>query len=156
GPGLTLAGTINPDFGQVEADPAIVNLSAYEVHLPERRPFFIEGDQIFASAVRSYFYSRRIGGLPSLDLDYDQLRPPASARILGAAKLSGQLASRTNVGAMAAVTDAETARAVIDGARRDVAVAPLTAWGVARVERELGDDGSTAGATVTTVARRLD
>ena len=155
GSGLTLAATINPDFGQVEADPAIVNLSAYEVTLPEKRPFFIEGSRIFTTAGHNYFYSRRIGGLPPVDVAADEVRLPAQARILGAAKLTGRLTPRTSVGALAAVTDAETAPVVVAGARGRLAVAPLTGWGVARVERELDDSGSTAGATVTTVVRDL-
>ncbi len=156
GPGLTLTGAINPDFGQVEADPAFVNLTAYEIQLPERRPFFVEGSQIFANAGHPYFYSRRIGGLPSLDLTYDELRPPSSARILGAVKLSGAIAPRTNIGALAAITGDETAPLVLGGVRSTVAVAPTTAWGVARIERELDDAGGTAGATITQVARDLD
>jgi hypothetical protein len=155
GPGLNLIATVNPDFAQVEADPAIVNLTAYEIALPELRPFFIEGSQIFASG-HGYFYSRRIGGLPSLDLTYDQLQPPSSARILGAVKLTGELAPRTNVGAIAAVTGDETAPLVLGGVQSTVAVAPTTAWGIARIERELDDAGGTAGATITEVARALD
>ncbi len=155
GPGLTLTAAINPDFGQVEADPAIVNLTAYEISLPEHRPFFLEGSQVFATG-HGYFSSRRIGGLPSISLTYDELRPPSSARILGAVKLSGELAPRTNVGAIAAITGDETAPLVLGGVRSDVAVAPTTAWGVARVERELDDAGGAAGATITTVARDLD
>jgi hypothetical protein len=155
GPGLNLIGTVNPDFAQVEADPAIVNLTAYEIALPELRPFFIEGSQIFATAGHEYFYSRRIGGLPSIDLTYDQLQPPSSARIYGATKLTGALAPGTNVGAIAAVTGDEDATLVDAAGTRTVAVAPLTAWGVARVEHELGDAGATTGATITTVAREL-
>jgi len=155
GPGLTLGATINPDFGQVEADPAVVNLSAYEIRFPERRPFFIEGSQIFATAGHTYFYSRRIGGLPSIDLTYDELLPPTDVRILGAAKLSGALAPHTNVGALAAITDEATAPIVLGGVRSDAILAPRTAWGVARVEQDLGGAGATAGATITAVARDL-
>jgi hypothetical protein len=127
GPDLTLDATVNPDFGQVEADPAVVNLSAYEVIFPEQRPFFVEGAQIFSSQPRSYFYSRRIGA--------------DDARILGAAKLSGQAIPRHNVGALAAIT-----------ARTDDA--PLAGWGVLRIEREV--DASLVGLTVTGVGRDIE
>ena len=128
GAGLTLDVAINPDFGQVEADPAIVNLSAFEVSLPERRPFFVAGNEIFASAPRSYFYSRRVGA--------------GDQRILGAAKLSGRLGNRTTIGALTAVTDDR-------GLAGD-----LTGWTAARITRELG--ASRIGATVAAVGRSLD
>ncbi len=129
GPSLTLDAAINPDFGQVEVDPAVVNLDAYEIFFPERRPFFVEGSQIFTSQPRRYFYTRRIGA--------------RSARILGAAKLTGQIVPRTTVGAVAAVT-----------AESDDA--PRTGWGVLRLERELDEDASIGGITLTGVARDSD
>ena len=129
GPSLTLDATINPDFGQVEADPAVVNLSAYEVIFEEQRPFFVEGSQIFTSQPRTYYYSRRIGA--------------GDARILGAGKLTGQLLRQTNLGALVAVTD-------------EVDDAPRAGWGVLRVERELDDDASLLGVTATAVGRDVD
>jgi hypothetical protein len=156
GPGLTLDATINPDFGQVEADPAVVNLTAFEVRLPERRPFFVEGQTIFTTAVRSYFYSRRIGGLPRVTLDADEVDAPAQARILGAAKLTGRAGARTNVGAIAAITGPVEAAIVSAGTRGAARIAPTTAWGVARVERELGGAGASIGASATAVGRALD
>jgi hypothetical protein len=128
GAGLTLDVAVNPDFGQVEADPAIVNLTAYEVSLPERRPFFVAGNEIFASGPSHYFYSRRIGDEPD--------------RLLGAAKLSGRIGGGTNVGALAAITEDRTASD------------DVTAWSVARVEREV--DASRIGATVAAVGRAVD
>ncbi|HUQ05186.1 MAG TPA: DUF5916 domain-containing protein [Kofleriaceae bacterium] len=128
GAGLTLDVAVNPDFGQVEADPAIVNLTAYEVSLPERRPFFVAGNEIFASAPGHYFYSRRIGDEPD--------------RLLGAAKLSGRVGGGTNVGALAAITEDKTASDDVTG------------WSVARVEREV--DASRIGATVAAVGRAID
>ncbi|HEU4731520.1 MAG TPA: DUF5916 domain-containing protein, partial [Kofleriaceae bacterium] len=71
-PGLTVAATINPDFGQVDVDPAFVNLTAFEVQLPEKRPFFIENAPLFSHAGGNYFYSRRIGGLPRALPDADE------------------------------------------------------------------------------------
>ncbi len=128
GAGLSLDVAVNPDFGQVEADPAIVNLTAFEVSLPERRPFFVAGNEIFAAAPRIYFYSRRIGADPD--------------RLLGAAKLSGRPGGGTTVGALAAITHDRTTSG------------DATGWSAARVERELG--ASRVGATVAAVGRSID
>src|SRR5256884_5835984 len=110
GPNITLDGTVNPDFGQVEADPAVVNLSAFEVFFDERRPFFTEGNQLLRGNGPSYFYSRRIGARPSCNASGDFLDCPQNATILGAAKITGRLASGTSLGALAAVTSRESAR----------------------------------------------
>jgi hypothetical protein len=131
-PALTVAATINPDFGQVEADPAFVNLTAFEVRLPERRPFFVENQALFANAGANYFYSRRIGA--------------AGTRILGALAAGGYVAEHTQVAVLGAVTD----RLEVD----DEVVAPLTAWSAARVEHQIGP--SVIGATATAVGRSLD
>jgi len=155
GPSLTVDATINPDFGQVEQDPAAVQLDAYEVTFDEKRPFFVEGAQIFASQPRSYFYSRRIGAPPKIIPDASYADLPSAARILGAAKLTGQIAPRTNVGAVAAVTapaHADVADAP-DAPVREVEVAPLAGWGVIRLERELDEEASLAGVTFTAVSR---
>jgi hypothetical protein len=154
GPDLTVDATVNPDFGQVEADPAVVNLGAFEITLPERRPFFIEGSPIFASQPRRYFYSRRIGGPPRLTADGRYVDQPDATRILGAAKLTGKLAPRTNIGAIAAVTAPARARSADDPAApaTEVLVAPLTGWGIVRLERELRG-GGVGGATFTGVVR---
>ena len=100
---LTLTATINPDFGQVEADPSEVNLSAFESFFSEKRPFFVEGGDIFQFGVglgddnsESLFYSRRIGRQPQRGVDTDDQRPyvdaPQQTTILGAAKLTGKVA----------------------------------------------------------------
>ncbi len=135
-PGLTVTATINPDFGQVEVDPAFVNLTAYEVLLPERRPFFVENQALFANAGANYFYSRRIGA--------------SGARILGALAAGGYIARDTQLAILGAVTG-ETE--VDNGRTRDV-VAPLTGWSAARVEHQIG--ASVIGATATGVGRSLD
>jgi len=154
GSSLTLDATINPDFGQVEADPAVVNLDAFEITYPERRPFFVEGAPIFSSQPRGYFYSRRIGAPPRLRPTADYVDDPDAARILGAAKLTGQPVARTTVGVIAAVTAPAHARfADAGGAIDEAVVAPLAGWGVVRLERELDGDASLAGVTVTGVAR---
>lgn len=160
GPNLTLEATVNPDFGQVEADPAEVNLSAFETFFAERRPFFTEGSQLLEGSGPAYFYSRRIGAAPRDDLlddrDYNDL--PNTSTILGAAKLTGRLASGTSVGAMAALTDEEDARTFDPetGAFDRIRVAPLTGYGVARVQQEFGASSSTAGLILTGVRRDVD
>lgn len=80
GPSLTLDATINPDFGQVEADPAEVNLSNFETFFSERRPFFTTGSQLFAGGANNYFYSRRIGAVPTESLRAITLTAPAPPR----------------------------------------------------------------------------
>ncbi len=160
GPNLTLEGTVNPDFGQVEADPAEVNLSAFETFFGERRPFFIEGSQLLAGTGPGYFYSRRIGGAPRGDLldpgFYADL--PGTSTILGAAKVTGRLASGTSLGALAALTDREDARTFDPetGELGRVRVAPLSGYAVARAQQEFGADASTAGLILTGVRRDVD
>lgn len=162
GPNLTLEGTVNPDFGQVEADPAQVNLSAYEAYFDERRPFFIEGRQLLAGSGPEYFYSRRIGSIPdrafSLSPGGDFVDFPRNSTILGAAKLTGRLTSGTSVGALAAVTDDASARGFDATAREfgSVVVAPRTGYAVGRVQQEFGASQSTAGVLMTAVHRDMD
>jgi Domain of unknown function (DUF5916) len=159
GPNITLDGTVNPDFGQVEADPAVVNLSAFEVFFDERRPFFTEGSQLLRGNGPSYFYSRRIGARPSCGGGGYQ-DCPENATILGAAKVTGRLASGMSLGALTAVTAKESAETyTIDSlgagtfGRRQVA--PAAGYGVARLQQEFGADKSVVGVTFTTVQRDL-
>jgi hypothetical protein len=155
GPSLTLEATVNPDFGQVEADPAEVNLSAFETFFPERRPFFIEGSQLLQGGGPTYFYSRRIGATPRGAAAGDHVDYPRTSTILGAGKLTGRVSATTAIGALAAVTRAEDAR-VFDaatGAIGRVRVAPTTGYGVVRAERQFGPDASTIGVMATAVRR---
>ncbi len=155
--GLTLDATINPDFGQVEADPAEVNLSAFETFFDERRPFFTEGSEMLRGSGASYFYPRRIGAAPRVSVEGDFVDMPKSSTILGAAKLTGRLPSRLSIGGLTAVTAEEHARVyIIDSAlTRSVAVQPRTAYGVLRLQQEIGDQASTVGASLTTTQRDL-
>ncbi len=156
GSSLTFDATVNPDFGQVEADPAEVNLSAFETFFDERRPFFIEGGEMLRGAGNAgYFYSRRIGAPPHYGVSADYVDVPRSSTILGAAKLTGRLPSRLSVGGLLAVTAAERARMYfVDSAvTRSAAVEPRTAYGVLRVQQEIGSQASTLGAVVTAVRR---
>ncbi len=157
GPSLTLDVTINPDFGQVEADPAEVNLSNFETFFSERRPFFTTGSQLFTGGANNYFYSRRIGAVPTESDAADYVDQPRAATILAAAKLTGRLASGMSVGIIGAVTDEEHAR-TFDRASSTfggVAVAPRSVWGVTRVLQEFGPAGSTAGFMFTGVHRAV-
>lgn len=161
GQNLTLDATINPDFGQVEADPAEVNLTAFETFFPEQRPFFIEGNQLLEGQGPGYYYSRRIGGQPRgtptgpfVD-DADFVDEPGYATILGAAKLTGRTSSGMSIGALAALTQREYALTydAETNAYNKVAVEPMTFYGIGRVQKEIGQSASTVGATLTALSR---
>ncbi|MEP6619584.1 MAG: DUF5916 domain-containing protein [bacterium] len=164
GPNLTLDGTINPDFGQVEADPAVVNLTAFETVFDERRPFFIEGNELLTGRGQSFigrpawFYSRRIGASPRGSAIGDFVDAPTNTTILSAAKVTGRLASGLSVGALAAVTPREYARTFTQssGALADVAVEPPSEFGVIRLQQEFGEQQSNVGLSLTEVSRSLD
>ncbi len=154
---LTLDATIHPDFGQVEADPAEVNLSAYETYFSERRPFFTEGSQLLSGIGPAYFYSRRIGAAPKGGVDADHVSMPTSTAILGAAKVSGRLASGLSLAALSAVTAREYAETYDGDSQRrgEWEVEPLTGFAVARIQQEFGPAASTAGAMMTLVRRDI-
>ena len=152
-PGLTVAATLNPDFGQVDVDPAFVNLTGFEVQLPEKRPFFIENAPLFANTAANYFYSRRIGDLPRTLPAADAIDLPTQVRILGAIAAGGFIADHTQIAVLGAVTDATSADAIVDGAPKPLAIAPLTGWAAARVEHQVG--ASVLGATATALRRDL-
>jgi hypothetical protein len=149
---LTLNATINPDFGQVEADPAVLNLTAFESFFEERRPFFVEstGTFQFADGSLQLFYPRRIGRAPQLSglVSDPTVSVPGSTTILGAAKVTGRIAGGTSLGAIAALTQRERAD--------DITVEPQTGYGVARLSRDFRKGESGIGAMVTTVNRNLD
>jgi hypothetical protein len=156
GSNLTLEATINPDFGQIEADPAEVNLTVFETIFSERRPFFIEGNNVLAAGTSNFYYSRRIGAHPTGPASGTYVDYPDTSTILGAAKLTGRMRSGTSIGFLAALTKEETAHTETGGIRSDVEVAPQTAWGVGRIIQEFGSQGSTVGGHLTLVHRDLD
>jgi Domain of unknown function (DUF5916)/Carbohydrate family 9 binding domain-like len=164
GPNLTLDATINPDFGQVEADPAVVNLTAFETVFDERRPFFTEGNELLTGRGQSFlgrpswFYSRRIGAAPRGSANADFVKQPTSTTIASAAKVSGRLASRLELGALAAVTPREYALTWDSASdeRGRVAVEAPAVFGVLRLQQDVGSRQSNIGATLTTVRRWLD
>jgi hypothetical protein len=158
GPNLTLDATVNPDFGQVEADPAIVNLSAFETFFPERRPFFTEGASLLSGGnLPGYFYSRRIGAAPHGAAAGDFREVPDVTTILGATKLSGRLGSGLSIGAIGAVTAPETAATydAATGTFGETRVEPTTGYGVVRVQQEVGANRSTFGLMGTAVRRHF-
>jgi hypothetical protein len=162
---LTLDATINPDFGQVEADPALVNLTAFESFFPERRPFYVEGAEIFrfgeGGAFRvggaNYFYSRRIGRAPQ---GFARARggfvdASESSTILGAGKLSGRTAGGWSLGLLEAVTAREYATVDSMGVRFRDEVEPLTSYTVVRGRRDSRRGASTVGFIGTAVNRDI-
>jgi hypothetical protein len=165
-PGLTLTATANPDFGQVEADPAVVNLDAFETFFPERRPFFVEGSGTFRfnmdcndGACTGMFYSRRIGRAPqgsAVTTEDEYSKQPDAATIIGAAKLTGRAAG-FSIGALTAVTareDAEIAKANEIGYRTQT-VEPLTGYTVLRARKEFNNQSS-LGFMTTSTNRQID
>jgi len=154
---LTLDATVNPDFGQVEADPAEVNLTGFETFFDERRPFFVEGSEMVRGNGAQYFYPRRIGAPPRGAASGDFVDRPRASTILGATKLTGRLPSRLSIGGIAAVTAAEDARVyhVDSSITRTVAIEPRTTFGVLRLQQDVGNQASTIGAGFTTVQRHF-
>jgi hypothetical protein len=162
GAAFTLDATINPDFGQVEADPRVINLSAFETFFEERRPFFVEDARVFdfrlSGGQNQLFYSRRIGRAPSGSSPRDAafVDVPENATILGAAKLAGRTASGVSIGALAAVTAAERARALFrDGARDDFLVEPRSEYGALSIARDFRGGASQVGVLATAMRRDL-
>ncbi len=155
GPNLTLEATVNPDFGQVEADPAEVNLTAFATRFAEKRPFFLEGSQLFTINHPNFYYSRRIGARPTGTATGDFVDYPQDATILAAAKITGRLQSKTSVGVQTAVTGAEAAQVAGIGiaGSTEIPVAPRAYYGLGRVRQEFGPLGSTVGFLVNAVHR---
>ena len=156
---FTLDLTINPDFGQVESDPSVMNLTAFETFYEEKRPFFLEGLTIFDYKFdnESLFYSRRIGHAPSLSLEQNDLRhvdSPSSTTILSAIKLSGTTSKGLSVGVIQSVTSNEFA-SVSDQERNitTTKVEPLTSYTVARVQKSYNAANTVVGGMVTSVNR---
>jgi hypothetical protein len=166
---LTINATVNPDFGQVEVDPAVVNLSVFETFFPEKRPFFVEGADVFrfggirannSFGVPDIFFSRRIGREPQRSLDgdgFDFVDAPTETSIRAAAKLSGRTRTGWSIGLLDAVTAGENARYVDAlGSRVSTPVEPLTNYFVGRVRKDLRDGNSTVGIIATAVNRDQD
>ena len=168
GSGATLSATINPDFGQVEQDPAVLNLSIYETFFPEKRPFFLEDSRTFIPPYGLFqlFHSRRIGRVPEhfpVATEDTVIKQPSDTTIIGAAKLTGKSSGWT-YGALTAMTgreygDVETTTTGLDGtslvSRRSQLLEPATSYNVARIQHDLRGS-SNVGAIVTGVLREKD
>jgi hypothetical protein len=168
---LTLTATINPDFGQVEVDPAVVNLSAFETYFPERRPFFVEGRGFlrygglwcfFCSNTSglNLFYSRRIGRSPQVsDNAYDAgdwADVPHNTTILGAGKITGRTSNGWSIGLLDAVTAREHGAVATDsGFGVSKVVEPTTNYFVGRVTKDMNEGDIQLGGIVTSVVRHM-
>ena len=166
---FTLDATFNPDFGQVEVDPAVVNLSAFETFFPERRPFFVEGASIFSfgsmrsnntSGGYSFLHTRRIGREPQRFLSGPNVTfvdAPLETTIATAAKLTGRTAGGWSIGVLDAFTTREEARYLDPaGVEHRATVEPRANYFVGRVKRDLREGATTVGVGVTAVNRSLD
>ena len=159
-PNVTIDATVNPDFGQVESDPSVVNLTAFETFLYERRPFFVEGTGLYRFELNCYivvdcstneglFYSRRIGRVPGLRSEYGDESTPTATAIVAATKLTG----RTRRGLAFGVLDAVTRE--VEGTLRRTAE-PLTNYGVVRVLQDFRGGDADVGVIGTAVNRSVD
>ena len=165
---LTLDLSINPDFGQVEADPSEVNLSAYETFFEEKRPFFIEGANITTFGIGigdggvgndNLFYSRRIGRRPSLYPDLasnEYAKIPQFTTILGASKLTGKTSNGLSIGFIESATAKEIAEIDNDGNRKMETVEPLANYFVGRVQKDFNQGNTIIGGMVTGTNRDLE
>lgn len=170
GSNLTLNTSVNPDFGQVEIDPAVINLTDVETFFTEKRPFFIEGASIFnfgQGGARNYwsfnwsnprfFYSRRIGRNPSGStpeaayVDY-----PEGTHILGAAKLTGKVLDNWNIGTIQSITSRESAVIKTDNLISTTEVEPLAYYGIVRVQKEINSGMQGIGFINTIALRKIN
>jgi hypothetical protein len=171
GSNLNVDATFNPDFGQVEVDPAVINLSEFEIFYQEKRPFFIEGSNIFTFgyggannnwgfnfSVPELFYSRRIGRKPQGNVTADgYVDFPSETRILGAAKLTGKIDETWSIGALSSLTERTFATIQSsEGVNLEEQVEPLTHYGVFRTQKEFNSSKQAIGMMFTSVNRDLN
>lgn len=159
---LTLDLTVNPDFGQVDADPAAIALDGFQIFFEERRPFFVENKNIFnfrfADNQDNIFYSRRIGRNPQGTANVSEneyINQPKYSTILGAAKFSGKTKNGWSIGILESVTDKEYAEIDSNGSRRKEIVEPLTNYFVGRTQKDFNNRNSFIGGIVTATNRNL-
>lgn len=159
--GFTLDYAINPDFGQVEADPAVLNLTSYEVFNEEKRPFFLEGNTIldFSMGDDMLFYSRRIGHEPSYypDLEENQTLSIAdNTPILDAIKLTGKTKNGLSVGVVQSITAKENATIYDADSKTKMTVEPFTSFLVGRIKQDFNKGNTVLGGMVTSTLRNID
>ncbi|MEN8117062.1 MAG: DUF5916 domain-containing protein [Bacteroidota bacterium] len=157
---FTLDYTVNPDFGQVEADPSVLNLTSYETFYEEKRPFFLEGNNIldFNSGRDMLFYSRRIGHAPSYDPDFgdeESLSMPDNTTILNALKLTGKNKKGFSVGLINSMTAREIATISSSDFEREEAVEPFTNYTIGRIKQDFNEGGTVLGGMVTSSIRNI-
>lgn len=166
---LTLDFTVNPDFGQVEADPSEVNLTAFESYFSEQRPFFVEGKSIYQFrptnpivinnlGMDNLFYSRRIGRYPQYNpqiADGEFVKMPDASTILAALKLSGKTKKGLSIGVLESTTANEKALIDSNGVRRKESVEPLTNYFVARLQQDFNKGETVLGGMFTAVNRDI-
>jgi hypothetical protein len=164
GASFTLDATVNPDFGQVELDPAVINLTAFETRFDEKRPFFVEGSDIFrfgdggGGPDTQLLYSRRIGRSPqgSVPSEAAYSSVPSATTILGAGKVTGRTTNGWSLGVLNAVSDRAVAPWVdATGVRDRTEIEPLTNYFAARVRRDLNEGTRAFGLIATAVNRNL-
>lgn len=165
---LTLNLTINPDFGQVEADPSVVNLSAFETFFQEKRPFFVEGRNILNynltggdgdMSSNNLFYSRRIGRSPQHYIrsgTNKYIESPLNTNIATAAKLTGKTKNGYSIGLLNAITVKEYAKVLDNGTREDIAVEPLTNYLIGRLQKDFRRGDTRIGGMLTSTNRKID
>ncbi len=174
---LTLDLTVNPDFGQVDADPGAISLDGFEIFFPERRPFFVENKNVFdfrvGGGADNVFFSRRIGrtpqGFTTTDASKGEIEElPTNTTILGAAKFSGKTKDGWSIGFLESITDKEYAKIRLNtdqdfldgleevGEPREEIVEPLTNYMVGRVQKDFNDKNSYIGGIFTATNRKLE
>lgn len=159
---FTMDITFNPDFGQVEADPSVLNLTTYETFFEEKRPFFLEGNNLLDFSFRSrnqLFYSRRIGHRPQYHLDLqsgEYADTPENTSILSAVKVTGKNANGLSLGIMQSITTREIAEiSTPEGSSRYQTVEPMTSYSVVRVQQDFNEANTILGGIFTATNRRL-
>jgi len=165
---LTVDLTVNPDFGQVEADPSEVNLTAFETFFAEKRPFFVEGRNILSMplmlgdgdlANENLFYTRRVGRKPHLYpslSDGEYAKVPEFSKILGAAKISGRTENGWSIGLLESVAAEEKAEIDFNGNKRNEIVEPLTNFLIGTVRKDINEGNTVVSGMITSTNRRLD
>ncbi|HLN20573.1 MAG TPA: DUF5916 domain-containing protein [Bacteroidales bacterium] len=159
---FTMDVTFNPDFGQVEADPSVLNLTTYETFFEEKRPFFLEGSNLLDFEFRSrnqLFYSRRIGHNPQYNpvlQPGEYVLTPDNTSILSAVKVTGKNANGMSIGIMQSVTRKENAEiSTASGPSRYQTVEPLTSYSVFRLQQDFNKANTILGGIITGTNRSL-
>ena len=153
--------TVNPDFGQVESDPSVMNLTAFETLYEEKRPFFLEGSNIFKFELgdANLFYTRRIGHTPVYhpELETNQyIDYPDNTSILSAVKISGKSKNGLAVGILHSLTAGENAQLSTNGIKKELRVEPLTSYTVGRVQQDFNEGTTVLGGIITSTNRFIN